>query len=186
MTEEKVTVAGDLVLDFSGLFDAGADSNTEPQAQGRTGGLERQQATILYRTTQREREAEERSREAYGAYQDNIKASSQLQTEILKGVKAGEDVYSLFLKAAKAITLMTSNTVFYSQVEADIGTIYGRGLLYKPPLQKELQEAEERLQRLVEAERRETRTDSRERIRRAIEAHEKTIRELRSLIEKSA
>ena len=118
--------------------------------------------------TQREREAEQRSLEVYKTYQENIKTSSQLQTDILKGVKAGEDVFSLFLKAAKAVSLMTSNTVFYSQIEADLTAIYGRGLLYKPPLQKELQEAQTRLQRLTEAEKRETETDSRE--RSAIEA----------------
>ncbi len=88
-------------------------------------------------------------------YQQNIKTSSQLQTEILKGVRAGEDIYSLFLKAVKAISLMTSNTVFYSQLEGDIRAIYGRGLLDPLPLQIELQQVQERLKRLREAEERE-------------------------------
>ena len=43
-------------------------------------------------------------------YQQNIKTSSQLQTEILKGAKAGESVYSLLLKACKAISLMNQYT----------------------------------------------------------------------------
>lgn len=182
--EARVAIAEDLVLDFSGLFTGeppekqapespvepflGAGEYktlTEPQkpVDGLTEGLEGQQAKKLYLDAQREREDHQRSLEAYRAYQENTKRSEQLQSEILKGIKAGEDVYSLFLKAAKAISLMTSNSVFYSQIEDDTRSIYGRGLNYKPPLQKELQEAQTRLQRLTEAEKRETETDSRER-----------------------
>lgn len=205
MTEAKVAITDDLILDFTGLFSESPpeapESRVEPllgaewtgdreaaqkPVEGQINGLETQQAVGLYLKTQREREAEQRSLEVYKTYQENIKTSSQLQTDILKGVKAGEDVFSLFLKAAKAVSLMTSNTVFYSQIEADLTAIYGRGLLYKPPLQKELQEAQTRLQRLTEAEKRETETDSRERIKRAIEAHKRTIAELVTMIEQPA
>ena len=205
MPETKVAITDDLILDFTGLFSEsppeapespvepflGAEGTGDREAAQKPvdwqiNGLETQQAVGLYLKTQREREAEQRSLEVYKTYQENIKTSSQLQTDILKGVKAGEDVFSLFLKAAKAVSLMTSNTVFYSQIEADLTAIYGRGLLYKPPLQKELQEAQTRLQRLIEAEKRETQTDSRERIRSAIEAHKRTIAELGTMIEKTA
>lgn len=203
MGENRVAIAEDLVLDFTGLFAVDMSAKQAPkspaepllQAGGRkplagaekpverlTEGLEGQQAKKLYLDTQRERKDHQRSLEVYIAYQENIKTSSRLQTEILKGIKAGEDVYSLFLKAAKAISLMTSNTVFYSQIEADIQAIYGRGLQHKPPLQKELQDAQTRLQRLLEAEQREQPPDSRERIYRAIEAHRKTIAELEAMI----
>lgn len=124
----------------------------------------------------------DRNLEVYRTYQENIKRSGQLQADILKGVKAGEDVCSLFLKADKAVSLMTSNTVFYSQIEADLTAIYGRGLLYKPPLKKELQEAQTRLNKLREAEQRETEPDSLQRIRSAIKAHESKIAELKALI----
>lgn len=203
--EAKVAITDDLILDFTGLFSesppeapespvepflgAGEYKTlTEPQkpVDGLTEGLEGQQAKKLYLEAQREREDHQRSLEAYRAYQENTKRSEQLQSEILKGIKAGEDVYSLFLKAAKAISLMTSNTVFYGQIEADLTAIYGRGLLYKPPLQNELQDTQKRLQRLSEAEKRETETDSRERIKRAIEAHKRTIAELVTMIEQPA
>lgn len=204
--EARVAIAEDLVLDFSGLFTGeppekqapespvepflGAGEYktlTEPQkpVDGLTEGLEGQQAKKLYLDTQREREDRQRSLEVYRTYQENIKTSSQLQTEILKGLKAGEDVYSLFLKAAKAISLMTSNSLFYSQIEADIEAIYGRGLQHKPPLQKALQEAQERLQRLLEAEQREQPPDSRERIRAAIKAHRAAIERLEDMIAKT-
>lgn len=117
-------------------------------------------------------------------YQQNIKTSSQLQTEILKGAKAGESVYSLFLKACKAISLMTSNSVFYSQLEGDIRAIYGQGLLDPLPLQIELQETQERLTRLREALNREIEPDAKDRIQRAVKAHEAKIADLESLIQR--
>jgi hypothetical protein len=204
--EARVAIAEDLVLDFSGLFTGeppekqapespvepflGAGEYktlTEPQkpVDGLTEGLEGQQAKKLYLDAQREREDHQRSLEVYRTYQENIKTSSHLQTEILKGLKAGEDVYSLFLKAAKAISLMTSNSLFYSQIEADIEAIYGRGLQHKPPLQKELQETQTRLQRLLEAGQREQPPDNRERIQRAIEAHRAAIERLEDMIAKA-
>lgn len=128
----------------------------------------------------------DRNLEVYRTYQENIKRSGQLQTDILKGARAGEDIYSLFLKAVKAISLMTSNTVFYSQIEGDIRAIYGQGLLDPLPLQIELQETQERLTRLREAEERELEADSRERIKRAVTAHENRIAELEALIAKGA
>ena len=117
-------------------------------------------------------------------YQQNIKTSSQLQTEILKGAKAGESVYSLLLKACKAISLMTSNSVFYSQLEWDIRAIYGQGLLDPLPLQIELQETQERLTRLREALNREIEPDAKDRIQRAVKAHEAKIADLESLIQR--
>ena len=204
--EARVAIAEDLVLDFSGLFTGeppekqatespvepflGAGEYktlTEPQkpVEGLTEGLEGQQAKKLYLDAQREREDHQRSLEVYRRYQENTKTREQLQTAILKGLKAGEDVYSLFLKAAKAISLMTSNSLFYSQAEADLIAIYGRGLQQKPPLQREREEAQKRLQRLLEAEQREQPPDSKERIHRAVEAHRKTIAELGAMIDRA-
>nr|CDL65526.1 unnamed protein product [uncultured bacterium] len=199
---QRVTITDNVILDFTGLFSqeeatespvepllgAGAINNPiEPQkpAQGQINGLEREQAKQLFLQATREQEDHRRSLEVYRTYQENIKTSSTLQTQILKGLKAGEDVYSLFLKAAKAISLMTSNSVFYNQTEKDLIAIYGRGLQEKPPLQMELEEVQERLQRLREAEKREQASDSKERIQRAIQAHENKVTELRGMIEKT-
>ena len=199
---QRVTITDNVILDFTGLFSqeeatespvepllgAGAINNPiEPQkpVQGQINGLEREQAKQLFLQATREQEDHRRSLEVYRTYQENIKTSSTLQTQILKGLKAGEDVYSLFLKATKAISLMTSNSVFYSQTEEDIRAIYGIGLQEKPPLQMELKEVQERLQRLKEAEKREQDKDSKKRINRAIQAHEKKATELRGMIEKT-
>lgn len=141
-----------------------------------------EQAKILLLNTQREREDHRRSLEVYRTYQENIKTSGQLQTDILKGVQAGTDIYSLFLKAVKAISLMTSNTAFYSQIETDIKNIYGIGLQLPAPLTLELMDTQERLDRLREAEQREPNIGS---IKRAITAHQNRIAELEKQIAKA-
>lgn len=210
---QRVTTDSGIVLDFAGLFGDSVEQKrpsktpletildggqyktiTEPQkpVEGLKTGLQGipqkeppEQAKILLLNTQREREDHQRSLEVYRHYQENIKTSGQLQTDILKGVQAGTDIYSLFLKAAKAISLMTSNSLFYSQIEADIEAIYGRGLQHKPPLQKELQETQTRLQRLLEAGQREQPPDIRERIRAAIKAHRAAIERLEDMIAKA-
>lgn len=199
---QRVTITDNVILDFTGLFsqeeapespvepllgDGAINNPIEPQkpVQGQINGLEREQAKQLFLQASREQEDHRRSLEVYRTYQENIKTSSTLQTQILKGLKAGEDVYSLFLKAAKAISLMTSNSVFYSQTEEDLKAIYGRGLQEKPPLQIELEEVQGRLQKLIEAEKREKDSNSKERIHRAIQAHKDRATELRGMIEKT-
>jgi len=95
----------------------------------------------LQRKADQNKAEKDRNLEVYRTYQENIKRSGQLQTDILKGARAGEDIYSLFLKAVQAISCMTSNKTFYSQLEEDIKTIYGRGLQEPAPLLLEIQQA---------------------------------------------
>lgn len=123
-----------------------------------------------------------RSLEICKEYQENIKKSSQLQTELLKGVQAGEDIYTLFLKATEALSKLINNSLFYEQIERDIKSVYGRGLQEPAPLRLELVEVNTRLTKLREAERRETDYNSLERIRVAIKAHESRIAELENSI----
>jgi len=165
--------------------EGGYKTPTEPEKplQGNLEGLEGI-GKLQREADQRKREIDETAR-IYREYQHNIKLSGQLQTEILKGARAGEDIYSLFVKACKAISLMTSNTVFYSQLEGDIKAIYGEGLQNPAPLRKELTEVQERLQKLREALERELEHDSKERIKRAINAHENRIAELEAKIKQA-
>ena len=157
---------------------------TENALEGQINGL--QGIPILQRQADNNKAEKERALAVYREYQENIKTSSQLQTDILKGVKRGEDIYSLFLKAVKAISLMTSNTVFYSQLNDDIRAIYGAGLSEPKPLELELEEVQGRLEKLREASQRETEpADSKERIKRAIQAHEQRATQLKELIAKA-
>lgn len=189
-TGTAVAISEDIVLDFSGLF-SGEPVEEEPDRQTEeapadldAGERVEEQAKKLSLEAQRERDAYERSREVYRIYQENTRTSEQLQNAILKGVAAGEDVYSLFLKAVKVVSLMTHDELFYRQLEADLAAIYGRGLQEKPQLDKELQDAKTRLQRLIEAENRERGTDDGERISRAVRAHRAKIDELEKMIQR--
>ena len=155
---------------------------TENALEELTEGL--QGISILQRKADNNKAEKERALAVYREYQENIKTSSQLQTDILKGARAGEDIYSLFLKAVKAISLMTSNTLFYTQLEGDIRAIYGRGLQEAPAIDIELEQVVGRYIKLLEALGRETDGDSKDRIKRAITAHENRIRELEALKEK--
>lgn len=204
---QRVTTDSGIVLDFAGLFGDSVEQKrpsktpsetileggqykktiTEPKNPVETPpeGLEEQQAKGLYLQAQREAAEKQRTLDIFREYQENIKRSGQLQTEILKGVKAGESVYSLFLKAVKAISLMTSNSLFYSQIEADTRAIYGEGLQEQAPLQCELAEVQKRLTRLREAQAEELEHDSRERIGRAIQAHEAKIAQLQGKLNRA-
>lgn len=205
--EARVAISDSVILDFAGLFGSTTGEKQAPEkpveplkgegeyktltapqkpVERLTEGLQSQQAVQLHLEAKREQEERQRTLEIYRTYQENIKTSSQLQTEILKGIKAGESVYSLFLKAAKAISLMTSNSLFYSQTEADTIAIYGEGLLEKAPLQKQLTDTQQRLQRLEEALERELEADSKERIKRAIAAHKNRIAELEDKISRAS
>ena len=136
----------------------------------------------LQRKADQNKAEKDRNLEVYRTYQENIKRSEQLQTDMLKGARAGEDIYSLFLKAVQAISCMTSNKTFYSQVEADLISIYGIGLQQPAPLKLELMDTQKRLDRLREAEQREPNIDS---IKRAITAHQNRIAELEKQIAKA-
>lgn len=143
-----------------------------------------EQAGRLLAQYKQEQAEHERTLAIYREYQHNIKESESLRTAILKGAKAGEPPVALLLKAVKCISLMTGDTVFYSQLEGDIKSIYGAGLLEPEPLKIEIQETQERLQKLQKALERDTETaDSKERIKRAIEAHKARISQLQGLIE---
>lgn len=93
-------------------------------------------------------EATERARAVYAEYQENIKKSELLQTEIIKGVKAGESTAALLIKAAECITAMTGNKLFADQIHRDIVELYGDIFHDKGALQIELQEVEGRLAKL--------------------------------------
>ena len=113
-------------------------------------------------------------------YQAASILTSKLQSEILIGVRQGENIYTLFLKAVKALSLDTGNRLLYDQIEQDILAIYGVGLQDQEPLEIELSRARERLEKLQQAERSEIQADAKERIQAAIRAHKKHIEQLES------
>lgn len=209
--EARVALTDDIILDFGGLFSAANRENQAPrkpqdefleatqyeepiEEEKPVEGKETAQngtapfipALTLLRQAEQEANERERSLEICRRYQDNIRVAGGLRTDILKGVRAGEDIHTLFLKAVKAISLMTSDTLFNDQIEADIKAIYGYGLGAKAPLQIELEEVRKRLQKLTEAAQREKEHDSQQRIQAAIKRHKSRITELEELISKAS
>lgn len=114
---------------------------------------------------------------AYKKQQENIRAAGQLRADITKGIQAGQSTYRLLLKAMECISLMTGDAVFYNQGKNELQTLYSA---FDDPEAKavELEEAQQRLTRLLEAYKREHGEDGKRRIKTAIQRHEARIQEL--------
>lgn len=200
---QRVNLTDKVSLDFSGLFSQkkeAPESPVEPISQGGqyetpsqkekpvTGQIEGLDGLGTFKLVKKavdSKNAREEALRICREHQENTAKSQHLQSDILKGLKSGEDIYSLFLKATEAISLMANNSLFHSQAEKDLVAIYGIGLQEKPPLSVELEQVQKRLQRLTEAEGRETDPDNRERIRRAITAHRGREKEIEALLKKA-
>ena len=172
-------------LDFTALETIATQRAREPLVEG---NLARQPETTggvaLYRL-ERERQEREHTRQMYNTYQQNIKKAGTLRGSILKGIKQGEDPLALLLKAVECISLMTGDTLLYTQSKEDLVAIYGWGLGYPTPLKGELEDAQHRLAMLTRPEliTPQTPPDTRERIKKAITAHRDQIEALKKAIE---
>ena len=113
----------------------------------------------------------------YKRQQENIHKEKGLRTEITKGIQAGQSTYQLLLKAMECISLMTGDTVFYSQGKDELQKLYG---IFGDQEAKatEREDVQQRLTRLLEAYDREQNTDDKRRIKTAIDRHQERINEL--------
>lgn len=145
------------------------------------GGLEG--VAVLQRRADARRDEKADALEVYRTYQQNIRTAGQLQREIQDGVQLGEGIYSLFLKAVQAISLMTGDKLYYESMRETVKAVYGEGLQEREPLELELAEIEERLEKLRRAR---ERTDSHEEknIARAIQKHEERAKRIQEQIER--
>ncbi len=107
-----------------------------------------------------------------------IALADQLRAEVMRGLQCGEPVERLLLKAVQSIALKENDTVSYPEAKKTLIAIYGDALGQPVPLQMELEETEERLERLrkafEEGEGVEPH-DVQERVKNAIRAHEARI-----------
>lgn len=111
-------------------------------------------------------------------YQESTRVTGKLRTDILKGITAGENIYKLFLLAAKAIALATNDPGYYSMVEKSLLAVHGEGLGERGAIEIELSQAQERLKKLMAAESQAESEDAAKRIKRAIEDHKAHIKKL--------
>lgn len=133
-----------------------------------------------------EKKERENARQMYATYQQNIKRAGMLRSDIAKGLKAGEDPLAILLKAVECISLMTGDTVIYTQSKEDLLAIYGWGLRQPAPLKAELEETQHRLAMLTRPELKDSPPDAQKRIERAIQAHRELIGSLEREIKKGA
>lgn len=153
-------------LDFTALNTIPAKGDFAPEApSGAIYGLER------------EKQAKDQARQMYETYQQNIKRAGTLRGDIAKGILRGEDPLALLLKAVECISLMTGDTMIYTQSKKDLLAVYGWGLKQPAPLALELEETKQRLAMLSRPEliTDQTPLDARERIQSAINAHKAQI-----------
>lgn len=61
---------------------------------------------------------------AHKRFQENTRVSEELKAEILKGLQQQADIKELFLKAAKALTLLTDEETFYTLCERELSARY--------------------------------------------------------------
>lgn len=118
----------------------------------------------------RQREAAARSLEICKEYQENIKRTGQLQTEISKGLLRGEDIYQLFLKAVDALGLVVHDKSLLSRTRETLIDVYGHGLQEPRPLEIELEAIEGRIKHM-EGALTAAGPDTARNIKRAIAAH---------------
>ncbi len=117
-------------------------------------------------------------------YQTHIRETEMLQTEIMKGAKAGESLASLLLKCARALSLATGSDTFCEQVERSLQAVYGEALGDKGALTLELEAARCRLEKIRGAQAEEKDPELHQEMELAIRAHEERITYLeRRLIE---
>ena len=122
----------------------------------------------------------------YQAYLKNVRLSEEIQSDIIRGAKAGEDPFSLLLKALRAICLMTNSDVLYKDVELSMRAIYGASLGQPGPIRIELANTEERLAKIRAAAAVTEEGETLERMKSAIKAHEALIQRLKGQLGEEA
>ena len=130
--------------------------------------LERQQAQT--------KADQARASDVYKRYQQNTILTETLDTEIIKGLQAGEPLPRLFLKAMKAFYLCKGAENALPIIEDTLLTVYGTGL---KEVEVRAMQAEQIQQRLDNLRRAYTAADTdreKRRLQQAIKAHESRLK----------
>ena len=127
----------------------------------------------------------ERRIQVYKDHQEAIKATSEAQAAILKGLKNGADPVGLLLQAIDAIAKMTGNKLFYDQARGDLIAVYGEALLYPLPIQWEIDETLARFEKILASMSREHDPDTAARIEASARAHYDKLERLQALLDEA-
>lgn len=168
-------------LDFSAL-DALAGQTPAPEPPARQERAEGRALNLL----EEERQDRERQKQVYTDHQNAIRQTETEIEEIMRGLNEGANMAQLLLKAVHIVGLLTGNRAICPQAADRIKTVYGRGLGEPDALKLELQETQNRLNRLEEATRdRALTTEELDRIRTAIREHGKKINRLQEQLKQA-
>ena len=118
--------------------------------------------------------------ELYRRFNENIRLSNSIPTEILKGLQKGEPITALFLQAMKRISLMTNNTLTYTESVNFINSVYGVGLHEPEATALTLEAVNNRLEKLRLSLNTTIDTTNRAHVLTAIQQHEQLIQELKA------
>ena len=117
-----------------------------------------------------------RAFDVYKQYQQNIMLTGQLDTEIIKGLQAGEPLPSLFLKAMKAFYLCKGAENALPIIEDTLLTVYGTGLKEAEVIAMQADQIQQRLDNLRRAYTAANTDSDRKRLQQAIRAHENRLK----------
>lgn len=170
--------------DFEQLPDNDAAQGNKSESSRKAAETEKNNFHRLQREADQNTDDRARAAAVYAEYQQNIRNGGQLVNEIVKGIQSGADIYDLFLKAMQVIGLYTSDRSLYDSSREMLLSVYGDALKQPQPLRLELDDVNDRLQKLQTAADTCTDADSRERIQRAIRAHRSRADELTAAIKR--
>lgn len=139
-------------------------------------GKKEPQAQALQRKANDRKKQLEDSAGILKEYQKNKRLTNEIVAEITKGIQQGADIHGLFLKAVEALALTTNDTLLYDNARQNLKTIYGIGLKETYALELEREDTKTRLERLTQALNDAVRAEDKERLKNAIEAHQKHLK----------
>ena len=107
------------------------------------------------------------------------------KSEVLKDLYRGADMIEVFLQAAATLSTITNDYAFYDQCVRRLNVLYGEAWNEPQPLERQLAECLERMERLTAYGRSSTTTeDERDEARRAYRAHQDRAEQLKEQIER--
>ncbi|MDS2474235.1 hypothetical protein RLF29_00015 [Streptococcus pneumoniae] len=179
-------------LDFSKIDNLGSSQKpaSEPKevnhskplktAKKPAEGKKEPQAQALQRKANDRKKQLEDSAGILKEYQKNKRLTNEIVAEITKGIQQGADIHGLFLKAVEALALTTNDTLLYDNARQNLKTIYGIGLKETYALELEREDTQTRLERLTQALNDAARVEDKERLKNAIEAHQKHLKAIQA------
>lgn len=163
-------------LDFTGIARISEINTHNVEDTYKAYGIERE---TLERQAAEGLEAQKRLAEA-------TKAAERGKTAILKGIRAGENVYSLLDAACKVIAAATGDQSFRDQAAREIRVICGWACGEIPPLQTELEAVRDRTRRIKQYLDQTEGIPPQEQsiLLQALREHQETVRQLEDMLKK--